>query len=311
MFSGWTIKWRLNRLLTPDEYSSALPRQRQENIEPDDRGTAVAFNSTYVEFVGRRFRLRGGIISFLATLGIFLFISVPAVVFYTGPSNSANTISTLIVAIFTFGWATFLWLFFLRKEYFSHTYYPIRFNRKTREVYVFRDKRDGGIITVPWDEGYFHIGEGLRDKQLLDLRCHIMGQDNVVKDTFVTGMYYSQPEPVQQIWEFIRRYMDEGIESLGEVEIWTTPKPTLQNCNIMAGVFVGGSTSGIRSILWIIAGPIMITRYLVLKTCKPPVWPANIEAKCAIEPNDPHRLPEPEYIGQFGVERERAKARVL
>ncbi|MEJ2632733.1 MAG: hypothetical protein P8015_16240 [Acidihalobacter sp.] len=52
-----------------------------------------------------------------------------------------------------------------------------------------------------------------------------------------------------------------------------------------------------------------MTRWLVMKTSKPPVWPAEIEAACRIEPDDPHRLPEPEYTGQFGVEREMAKQR--
>jgi hypothetical protein len=61
MYSGWTSAWPINRLLTQEEKDSALPRHRQQGIEPDDRGTATAFNSTYVEFVGRRFRLRGGI----------------------------------------------------------------------------------------------------------------------------------------------------------------------------------------------------------------------------------------------------------
>jgi hypothetical protein len=210
--------------------------------------------------------------------------------------NLANIIGLSITAIFCLSFIFLFWFKILNRDYFTHTYYPIRFNRKTREVYVFRDERDGGIITVPWEEGFFHIGRGLGNKRLLDLRCHVMGSGEVVKDTFVTGMYYLQPEMVQQLWEFIRRYMDEDIESLGKVEVWTSPAPTLTNCRIMAGINVGG-TSGILSILWVIAGPIMLTRWLVLKTCRPPVWPEEIEAACRIEPNNPHRLPEPDYIG--------------
>jgi hypothetical protein len=44
-------RWPINRLLSQVEKDSALSRHRQEGIEPDDRGAATAFNSTYVEEV--------------------------------------------------------------------------------------------------------------------------------------------------------------------------------------------------------------------------------------------------------------------
>ena len=193
------------------------------------------------------------------------------------------------------------------RDFFTHTYYPIRFNRKTRQIYVYREKRDGGIVTIPWEKGYFHIGQGLRDKQFLDLRCHVLEGD-LVRDTFVTGMYYLRKEPVRELWEFIRRYMDEDIESLGKVEVWTSTAPTWKNCEIMVGVTFGG-LFGLGALLWPLALPVILTRWLVLKSCKPPVWPPEIEAACRIDPDDPHHLPEPAYIGQFAVERERAKTK--
>lgn len=199
-----------------------------------------------------------------------------------------------------------LWILPLR-DFFTHTYYPIRFNRKTRQIYVYREKRDGGIVTIPWEKGYFHIGQGLRDKQFLDLRCHVLEGD-LVRDTFVTGMYYLRKEPVRELWEFIRRYMDEDIESLGKVEVWTSTAPTWKNCEIMVGVTFGG-LFGLGALLWPLALPVILTRWLVLKSCKPPVWPPEIEAACRIDPDDPHHLPEPAYIGQFAVERERAKTK--
>jgi hypothetical protein len=304
MYSGWTVKWPCDRVLTQREREDALVHYA--NNIADDCGTLIAFNSTYVEFVDRRFRLRGWLgtlITAACSLGSFGFaFYLP----FIGVGHGSSVIAALIfMSCFLFLGAWLFWWMMPLRDFFNHTYYPIRFNRRTRQVYVFRDKRDGGVLTVPWDEGFFHIGQGLRDKRLLDLRCHVLDGETV-KDTFVTGMYYLQKEQVQQLWEFVRRYMDEDIESLGKVEIWTSPAPTLKNCRIMVGVTFGG-LSGLGAILWPLAAPVILTRWLVLRTCKVPVWPAEIEAACRIEPNDPHHLPEPEYIGQFAVEREMAK----
>jgi hypothetical protein len=307
MYSGWTSAWPINRLLTQEEKDSALSRHRQEGIEPDDRGAATAFNSTYVEFVGRRFRLRGGISTLGISLSILFFMFLLLFLLIDSPLNLANIIGLSITAIFCLSFIFLFWFKILNRDYFTHTYYPIRFNRKTREIYVFRDARDGGIITVPWEEGFFHIGRGLGNKRLLDLRCHVMGSGEVVKDTFVTGMFYMNQSAVQQLWDFVRRYMDENIESLGQVEIWTTPIPSFSNCWQIAGTNIGA----INNVLTFLLSPIIFalagTRWLVMKTCKQPIFPAEIEAKCAIEPNDPHRLPEPQVIGQFTLERLKAK----
>ncbi|MEJ2715429.1 MAG: hypothetical protein P8014_20000 [Acidihalobacter sp.] len=81
-------------------------------------------------------------------------------------------IGSSIVAVFCAASILLFVIMLLSKDFFTHTYYPIRFNRKTRQVYVFRDKRDGGILTVPWDDVFFHIGKGFRDP-VYDLRGHL------------------------------------------------------------------------------------------------------------------------------------------
>jgi hypothetical protein len=307
MYSGWTSKWPINRPLQQVEKDAALPRQQQETTKPDDHATLVAFNSTYAEFVGRRFLLRGGVSTIFASLITVGLVCLPVALFISLPAKRDMIIGSSIVAVFCAASILLFVIMLLSKDFFTHTYYPIRFNRKTRQVYVFRDKRDGGILTVPWDDVFFHVGKGLRDP-VYDLRGHILEGDTV-KDTFVTGWPFAQPEAAKELWEFVRRHMDEGIESLGEVEVWTTPASTLKNCDILAAINVGEATGALRIVLWPFAALQALTRWLVMKTSKPPVWPAEIEAACRIEPDDPHRLPEPEYTGQFGVERELAKQR--
>ncbi|AMR81449.1 hypothetical protein A2G96_27020 [Cupriavidus nantongensis] len=45
--------------------------------------------------------------------------------------------------------------------------------------------------------------------------------------------------------------------------------------------------------------PWALFRYLAMKTCKRPVWPAEVEAACIIDPDDPFVQYEPRYAGDL------------
>ncbi|WP_413496483.1 DUF6708 domain-containing protein, partial [Morganella psychrotolerans] len=93
------------------------------------------------------------------------------------------------------------------------THYPIRFNRKTRMVYAFRT--DGTIISAPWDTIYFTSGLG-RFKAPTEgyyLSGHILSDDKkTIIDTFCLPESDIYKEDLIPHWEFIRRYMEEGVE---------------------------------------------------------------------------------------------------
>ncbi len=191
---------------------------------------------------------------------------------------------------------------FLKNEFFRFVYYPIRFNRKTRKVYVFREKRDGGLLIVPWDEVFFHIGRGTDMKFLRDIRGEIL-DGTIVKDTFALGHCAERDEPVKEMWEFIRRYMEEGPEAVAEhpldkyVEL--SVAPTWKNCLISAVGFTNADTPFKRVLLSPFIGTFTVVRWLVFKSCKQPVFPPEVEAECTVEPNDPNIWPVPKSIGEF------------
>lgn len=306
MMSGWFFKWPLNRPLTQQEKDDKLPRAPISGIEPDDRGALLRFNSTFVEIVDRRFRLRGG-----GTMTLPLILEVASVIFgisvwfWPTPKTQEYLIGNLIIFGVTLGSAYFMWWMGNGRDFFTSTYYPTRFNRKTRQVYVYRDKRDGGILTMPWEQGYFHIGQGLRDKRLLDLRCHILDGETV-KDTFPVGEFYTQKEVVQQVWEFVRTYMDEGVEAAKDcvIAIGASPSGNWRNCFNMSAAGMGAGRPLSIALLSPFIGLTTLTRWLVMKSCKTPQWPAEIEVACRIEPDDPNQLPEPAYTGQFSEDPE-------
>ncbi|MEM5277865.1 hypothetical protein VSR17_22870 [Cupriavidus taiwanensis] len=66
-------------------------------------------------------------------------------------------------------------------------------NRKNRMVYVFRPNGPGGVLTVPWHKACFHIGRsspaaGSASHYSFDLRCNVLGDQRMVRDTFAVGM---------------------------------------------------------------------------------------------------------------------------
>lgn len=298
MYSGWIYKFKINRLIAENEQREGLQRKRNDRIEASDRGSLTRFNSTYVEFIDRCFSLRGsmgiliGVAAFLAMIGFsgFFFFNI-----FTDFSQG-HWFALLFLSVFGLTCSLVPALLALRKEFFTYTHYPIRYNRKTRKVYVFRHNGPGGVLVVPWEEGYFHRGHGMSDKSLLDVRCHVM-DGYTVKDTFATGHSYGDVAPVDELWEFIYRYMEEGPKTVKPPFVSMTASPTWRNCWRMSFIRIGAASPIAQAILLPIEGPLVVLRWLVFKTCKTPVWPPEVVADCQIAENDPYHLPEPVNVG--------------
>ena len=217
------------------------------------------------------------------------------------------------------GGMLFFWKVLLGKEFFTHTHYPIRFNRKTRMVHAYRDKRDGGIVSVPWDKAFFHIGQAVGDDTefLRDIRCHVVDEHDKILDTFAVGHYFDDERKIRSVFEFIRRYMEDGPENVFEdpsakaakiaddlvvplrrIDLSVTP--SLRNCFNWVVAAMPERWFEARYVLTPLYAPLFLCRWLVFKTCRSPRWPARIEAESVIEPNDPYRLEEPTVHVQWG-----------
>ncbi|AJX31436.1 DUF6708 domain-containing protein [Burkholderia oklahomensis] len=320
MYTGWMSIFPVNRKLEDGEKAAFMAKNCQDGIDPSQRLGLVKINSTYIDWIDRRFLYRGMLNVSIVFFGVLFFVGMLGwLVWWFFDADEYHRMAILIpmpvpiLAIMVF------YLKILNKEFFSHIYYPIRLNRKTRKIYVFRDKRDGGILTVPWESVFFHIGRGTDMKFLRDIRGEVMDGD-VVKDTFALGHCAESDRPVLEMWEFIRRYMDEGPEAVAEVPldkyVELSVAPTLKNCLISAVGFTNATTPAKRILLSPFIGLFTVVRWLVFKTCKEPQFPPEIEAECRVEPNDPNVWPIPDSIGEFAatvpgfMERAREKARL-
>ncbi|MFQ3790054.1 DUF6708 domain-containing protein [Halomonas sp. A29] len=315
MLTGWTKPFKLDRPLEREERYAELPKQRQPGIIPDSFGSLISFNSTYAEFIDRRDRLRGmayttfgGLLALLIFLGGLFFVVYSIYDLLRGHEVVANGVFAAVMSVLVFGFTWFAWRRHFSKDLFTYTHYPIRFNRKDRKVYVFRHNGPGGVLTVPWDEVFWHVGRGMEQKFLCDIRGHVL-KGSRIKDTFAVGHYFddSRMDRIQAMWEFIRRYMEEGPETVAEHpldrQIDKSVTPSWTNCYIHAYAHMGPGFIALRFVLfplfYTIVGLLTLGRWLTLNSCKTPVWPPEVEAECQVEPNDPHRWEEPSYQGEF------------
>lgn len=308
MLTGWTPPFKLDRGLDSQEKRDELLKGRSEAVLPDDGVSLISFNSTYIEFVNRSFKIKG-MAPTLVSSSICVFVTAIAAWVLSSSIARDATASDVAFGVIVLGsivitgWITY-WKIFLRHDLFTYSYSPVRFNKKRRMVYFFKEK-SGKVVKASWDDSslYFHIGRGSQNKNLRDIRCHLLDSNGYVTDTFTVGHSTDDELRVREQWEFICRYMESGPEHVVDHPldgvITLSVKPSWKNCYMWVCFVMGNSLFTFRHVLFPIYGLLTLSRWLTFKTCKDPVWPKEIQAECAVQPNDPHRWPEPEYIGQF------------
>ncbi|MBA9848083.1 MULTISPECIES: DUF6708 domain-containing protein [Ralstonia] len=187
----------------------------------------------------------------------------------------------------------------MRRNLFTLKRRPIRLNRKTRRIYAIRTKDPDGIWEVPWsNDEFFCIGKrkvgGLkRAYDMYDVRHYTLdAQGNVVR-AFVLGQMVFTVKQAQLQWEYFRRYMQDGPANLPEPRRFWAPRESFWEgyriCRRDKFPELFEQLSDL--ILWPFGLLEATCRWLILVTCSDPVWPAEIEAACKPEPNDPYARP--------------------
>lgn len=289
--------YKLNRFLTENEKKDRLSIKQASMVAPSDWLSVIKINSTYMELVDRWYPVKG----FAAWQGAI--ISIPCiggvVAFLWLALNKGNTETWIFSSLAIVVFLIFAWIGYrgMRFDCFRESHYPIRLNRKNRKVYVSRPKDT--VLVVSWDDLYICIKENkipLFDKSF-DIRAHVLGEDGkTIKDTFTLGYpYLGDREGVLQLWEYIRRYMEE-------------PDGVEKSCNLTEIYLpVDGRREGARFGLiatfspaakWPFKGQLLFSpilaittlgRWLAMYTSKIPCWPENIEAECKVDPDDPYQ----------------------
>lgn len=313
-FLGLIGSYPKQGLLTDLERSHWLDQKRRLNVEPHYQLSVIRMNSSYLESVGKWYAWKGvltGVGSIIAC--IFLYGVLAVGLASDGVSwDKMNADEQFEQMLFTFAIvllsSPMIWLgaWLVKKEAFAHTHYPIRFNFKSRMVHVFRT--DGTILSTPWEKVFFTLGH-LKQWNEWEIRGHILESDRVtVSETFVLSYVgslnaadaapqatqYSSEDFVRAHWEFIRRFMEDGPESVASQVQFCMPVDGRRESIRVSIERVCANFSGAPLLLYGVMLPFCLVvgvfRVIAMRTSKIPVWPEEVEKSCVVEPDDPYAI---------------------
>ncbi|QOY95473.1 hypothetical protein IM543_06315 [Massilia sp. UMI-21] len=332
-FSGLIGKYPINRLLTEQERAHQLKQDRPLGLIPRYQLSVIKMNSTFLETVDKWYGWKGAATAITSAvllvisgvfgwMGLKLFLQGMGILQSTLDADvaTANGIGMLFVFCL-FGWGV---LCLLRKESFAYTHYPMRFNRKNRKVYFFRT--NGTVLAYPWEDLFFTLGT-IPASNLWEVRAHILDADRkTVRETFAlsysgtleaaefvgnTANFFSE-DFVRAHWEFVRRYMEEGPqEILSQIQFCMPIDQKRENVSLgFERIFA--NFAGAPALLYFAMFPfcfvVSVFRIFAIQTSKIPFWPEEVEASCAIEPDDPYAIQGAADGGRVAVYPEAALA---
>lgn len=250
-------------------------------------------NSTFVECVDKWYAMRG-------TIALFSVIaaSVPIVAsaLLVHDVSLKGDLGSLWLLCLTIPLIVFLVYAFTR-DTFAHTHYPIRFNRKNRQVYAFR--RNGSVLKVAWKDIYWTIHGAGVGVQSIFVAGHVMPPDGqTVHETFALAgdtVGKAGEQELRDLFEFFRLYMEKGpeqvLKALQPTPLIMLPGIHKQKESLRFGweritLHENGSLLGMV-LYQVVAIPMSLFRWIAMRTSQIPQWPQWVEDECRIEPDDP------------------------
>ena len=299
-FTGPIIRKReVGRPLTGEEREGRIPLNERTPSPPWYQLSVIRMNSTYLECVDVMFGTKGmgtavamPLTLFAAYVGIYVSFGI-----LIDPIYDATFLENILIALFCFvGLGFCVWLgtvLIISKECFRYTHAPIRFNRKNRKAYIFR--WDGTVLEAEWDKLHFVTASGGLGE--FKIGCVILGEDGVtIRDTYILPSISDRDERfLYAQFEFVRRYMEEPDELphlAGQVEhvmaIYDRRESWYMGFQRLYVGFGGGAYWFLVPVAFPLALLFSLGRWVATHTCVIPRWPAEVEAECAVEPNDPY-----------------------
>jgi hypothetical protein len=294
---------RKHRFLNYQDREWRLPIDERAG-EPHASATVIRMNSTYLELVDGVYSNRGG----MSAMGIFsvglsasVLISMlhTIVVHYLNPDwdrhdEFAMLLATISVSVlFSFLIAGTISMNWKIGEWFGYTHYPIRLNRRNRTVYVFRG--DGTVLEASWDKVYFtlHVAKKFVGISWLGISGLVLKDSQTVEEAFMFGYSSSNRCYCKRHWEFMRRYMEEGPQTVIDAPGLRHRIPIADKRETLYEGWVALVSNDAWNPLvkWLML-PVhvwmFIGRLVWRLTSKVPLWPAEVEAQCGIAPDDPY-----------------------
>ena len=283
--------YKINRPLTKEKKNNQFKQGKHRKVKALYCGESVIhMNSTYLEIVDKFYKNKGvdslwGLMIFVGFIGILLYVIFRGVTDLIAMHGLGKfSLACLMVLPFiAFGG------YFVFKEWFKWTHYPIRFNRRNGMVYVFRT--NGTVLCAPWKEIFFTQEKEPGPLREWCIRGHILDKDGeMVLETFSLGICGAKGL-LPRYWEFIRCYMEEDLTSeLADIIIVCPPIENRREGFVFGfqNLIYMYSRMEWISLIWMLPMSMVgsIARYIASQTSKIPQWPQEVLDACKPDVDD-------------------------
>lgn len=297
------LRYPKDRPLTQEERTQHFEQNAANNAPPMDFLSVIGLNSTYMELVDRWYPITGFSVWFGSAIAFFgLFASGgSASAFLWAPESTERSalwflllfVAPLALALMVAG------VLIVRTESWRWTHYPMRLNRKTRQVHVFR--QNGTVLTVPWDDLYIVRGEAKSPLAgtTYDLRAHMLDADGqTVRESFSLGYTFPGTEDsMDKFWAFLQPYMEapDGVERThkhlqGGLLMPLDNRKEGWRWSIVRTFAPGWAYPWTMLLLCVPLGLNALGRMFAMATSKQPTWPQEVEDANQVDPHDPYVL---------------------
>lgn len=213
MRSGFSEKYET--IGKPLQYKGFIKKLEKNQVVEEkcfSQNSVIRFNSEYMDVLGNWYFFKiAGILAFVILICIGIFTICLCIwgltLIY---SDSETTLKLYILAISCLVTAlgmTSVFVFFIRRDFFNYTYYPIRFNRKEKKVYVMQSNKK--VSCYDWDDLVVSINNPA--KKFFYVRLSILDKNDIIKETFSLPYIANGglKEGLLGHWEFFRSYMED------------------------------------------------------------------------------------------------------
>lgn len=286
--------FKVNRPLRAQEQVHHFDISKPASQRPHYDLSLTLLNSTFAECVDKWYAMRGVVLMIASIFGLVATYGLYTVISISANENAPGWFILLtLLPVGMIGWLAYA----LTLDAFAYTHYPIRFNRKNRQVYVLR--RNGSVLKAAWEDIYWTIyghGVGVED---LFVAGHLLNpSDNTVQETFGLSTVTAGPageENLKALFEFFRLYMEKGPEQVLKA-LRPTPLVMLPGIHKQKESWRFGweyitlNLKGfplLQLLMQIFLLPMSLFRWVAMRTSKIPQWPQWVEDECRIDPDDP------------------------
>lgn len=297
-------------------------------VEPTDAESLYACNDTYLDVRAafqeeKRGLITFGFFSLVGVFGYYLFWSLtlnPGFhILFLGTTPWDRPIQTgdyFAVGIFFVLGCGVLYLLvkyawpWIRTELFTQRHLVARFNRKTRHVYVNRPGYAGGKVTLAWEAASPAIQPDDPDHMGMAGFLAVAFPEERSGVDFSDFIFLGRPmrgnREIEGLWEYIRRYMEEGPQAVPRpkrlLPLWPSPvEPVRATFRFMSPMW-RRSGKVVALMTGLVLSPLLIfhafCHWVSLLLCWRPYWPRQMRE--AGRPGKP--VPKLTELADFGPE---------